>query len=181
MERVGEGASPFNVGALQFVENLIEQDGPLLSLYRGARGDYYLLCWLDCDETTNRWMALRTDAASLMRYLGREETLRDVVSGAADGFVWIVDFDSGGAQVGARSVPLRRLPQDYIPAADSWFEFGRREELLAMLGADVFEVDVPQSDRAMFAALMSRMGWRVRPSASPRGRAPLHQDGLPRR
>lgn len=45
---------PFEIKTLKHRADLIEQDGPLLSLYYNGKGDYYLFYWLDCDDRANR-------------------------------------------------------------------------------------------------------------------------------
>lgn len=71
MEKINGYDLPFDLGKLKHKIDLIEQDGPLLSLYYNDRGDYYLLYWLDCDDRENRWMILRVDINSLYDYLNK--------------------------------------------------------------------------------------------------------------
>lgn len=160
MEKIKGFAIPFDITLLKRRADLIEQDGPLLSLYYNDKGDDYLFYWLDSDATTNRWMLCRVDNATLYAYLHGERSLLQVIRGLTDGFVWITDLDAAGRQVRTQAVPLSALPPAYLPAADSFFEFGRRQELLEETGADRVEVDIPKADKNLFSALMAKMGWK---------------------
>ncbi len=160
MEKIKGFAIPFDISHLKRRADLIEQDGPLLSLYYNDKGDYYLFYWLDCDATANRWMFCRVDIASLYAYLRGERSLLQVIRELTDGFVWITDLDAAGRQVWTRAVPLSALPSAYLPADDSFFAFDRRQELLEETGADRVEVDIPKADKNLFSALMAKMGWK---------------------
>lgn len=161
MEKLRGYAMPFDISLLKHRADLIEQDGPLLSLYYNEKGDYYLFYWIDCDERANRWMILRVDNKSLYEYLDREKTLLQVVKNPSDNFVWITDIDSNGAQVSTLAMPVSSIPLDYLPGEDSWFDFDHREELLKEVSVNKFEVDIPQSDKSLFTAIISKMGWRL--------------------
>lgn len=71
MEKLTGYHIPFNIKALKLRANLIEQDGPLLSLYYNDKGDYYLFYWLDCDDISNRWMIVRVSLTPFTNTLTR--------------------------------------------------------------------------------------------------------------
>lgn len=161
MERINGYDLPFDLNKLKHRSDLIEQDGPLLSLYYNDKGDYYLFYWLDCDNKANRWMILRIDNQSLFEYLNQEKTLLQVIKNPSDNFVWITDIDNNGKQIYTQALPITSVPKDYLPDADSKFEFGHQQELLGEVSSDKFEVDIPKSDKNLFSALMAKMGWRL--------------------
>lgn len=165
MEKLTGYHIPFIIKALKLRANLIEQDGPLLSLYYNDKGDYYLFYWLDCDDTSNRWMVVRASLNTLYQYINKEITLLQVIKDSSDSFVWVTDLDGKGEQINTLAVPFANLPQDYLPDTDSYFEFDHQQELLKDVGTDKIEVDVPRKDKSFFAALMSKMGWRLSPDA----------------
>lgn len=155
---------PFDIKELRHRADLIEQDGPLLSLYYNGKGDYYLFYWLDCDNKANRWMILRVSVESLYQYLSKQTTLLQVISNPSDNFVWITDVDGNGKQIDTKALPVADIPADYLPDEDSWFEFDNQQELLKEVGTDKFEVDVPKSDNNLFSAIVSKMGWKLSPA-----------------
>lgn len=165
MERINGYNLPFDISKLKHRADLIEQDGPLLSLYYNDKGDYYLFYWLDCDENTNRWMILRVDTKTLYEYLNQEKTLLDVIKNPSDNFVWITDIDNNGKQIYTQALPSTSVPDDYLPDKDSMFEFDHQQELLDEVSSDKFEIDIPKSDKSLFSALMSKMGWRLSPKS----------------
>lgn len=168
MERINGFKIPFELSNLKLRANLIEQDGPLLSLYYNDRGDYYLLYWVDCDNNTNRWIAFRTDNESLLQYLNQEIPLYDLIERPSDNFVWITDIDNDGKQVDAEAIPSSSIPKGYLPDKDSFFVFDHRQDLVKSVSTDKFEVDIPKSDKTLFSTLMSKMGWKLSPASMRR-------------
>lgn len=163
MERIKGFNLPFDISRLKRRADLITQDGPLLSLYYNNNGDYYLFYWLDCDSKANRWMILRVDTKTIYEYLSGEKSLLQVIENPSDNFVWITDIGSVGTQIYTQALPASSIPRDYFPKADSFFEFEHKEELLNEVTTDIVEIDIPKSDKSLFAALMSKMGWRLSP------------------
>lgn len=163
MEKIKGYEIPFDIKALKHKADLIEQNGPLLSLYYNGKGDYYLFYWLDCDDRANRWMILRVSVESLYQYLSKQITLYEVIDHPADNFVWVTDIDGSGMQVGTRALPVANIPTDYLPTMDSWFDFDNQQELLKQVGTETFEVDVPKSDNRLFSAIVAKMGWKLSP------------------
>lgn len=163
MEKIKGYNIPFDISKLKLRSNLIEQDGPLLSLYYNDKGDYYLFYWLDCDDEANRWMILRVDIKTLYEYLDKDKTLLQVIKNSPDSFVWITDIDNNGIQVDTQALPFASIPSDYLPDEDSWFEFDNQQELMKEVGTDKFEIDIPKSDKNLFSSLISKMGWRLTP------------------
>lgn len=163
METIKGYNIPFDLSKLKCRTDLINQDGPLLSLYYNDRGDYYLLYWLDCDDEANRWMILRVDIKTLYEYLNKDKTLLQLISNSPDNFVWITDIDNNGIQSNTKALPFASIPSDYLPDEDSWFEFDHQQELLKEVGTDKFEIDIPKSDKKLFSTLISKMGWRLTP------------------
>lgn len=163
MEKIKGYNIPFDISKLKLRANLIEQDGPLLSLYYNDKGDYYLFYWLDCDDGANRWMILRVDIKTLYEYLDKDKTLLQVIKNSPDSFVWITDVDNNGTQINTQALPFASIPSDYLPDEDSWFEFDNQQELMKEVGTDKFEIDIPKSDKNLFSSLIAKMGWRLTP------------------
>lgn len=154
---------PFDIKKLKHRADLIEQDGPLLSLYYNGKGDYYLFYWLDCDDKANRWMILKVSIEALYQYLSKQITLFQVIGNPSDNFVWLTDIDTNGEQISTKALPVDNIPPEYLPVNDSWFEFDKQQELLKEVGTEKFEVDVPKSDNNLFSAIVAKMGWKLSP------------------
>lgn len=102
----------------QWNADLIEFEGPLLSLYKSESGHDLLYAWLDCTSTRNRWCIIPIGRKSLRDYLEQQITLRDIYKESE----WIVIFHTGGSA--KRSAFLRtswdKLPDAYLPETDSY-------------------------------------------------------------
>lgn len=165
MEKIEGYAIPFDISKLKLCENLVEQDGPLLSLYYNDNGDYYLFYWLDSDEHVNRWLVFRESLEGVRRYLGGEKTLRDLVLHPIDGFVWVIDLDGDLHQTNTVALPVSNVPVVYLPGERSYFAFDNKESLLSHVRTSNFNVSVPDSDQGFFSDIMTKMGWRLSPDA----------------
>lgn len=102
----------------QWNADLIEFEGPLLSLYKGESGNDLLYAWLDCTATRNRWCIIPVNRKSLRDYLEQQKTLRELYVESE----WVVIFHTGASA--KRSAFLRtswdRLPEAYLPEIDSY-------------------------------------------------------------
>ena len=102
----------------QWNADLIEFEGPLLSLYKSDSGDDLLYAWLDCNATRNRWCIIPVGRKSLRDYLEQQITLRDIYAESE----WVVVFHTGISA--KRSAFLRtswdKLPEAYLPESDSY-------------------------------------------------------------
>ncbi|WP_122416464.1 hypothetical protein [Pseudomonas viridiflava] len=98
--------------------DLIDFEGPLLSLYRGEFEEDLLYIWLDCNATKNRWGVVPVSRASLRGYLDCSITLRKVFEASS----WIAIFHTGSA-ANRRNSPLKTHWQnllDYLPEEGSY-------------------------------------------------------------
>lgn len=120
--------SRFPTNDLRKVADLIYFDGPFLSHYVSKSGDNYLSYWVDCDENNQRWLVFRVGINSLQNYVNKKKSLYELIKGVDDGFVYAVDISEDGTQ----SVPLMTfladIPDEYLPTADSYFDFSYEKE-----------------------------------------------------
>lgn len=143
--------SKFPTNDLRKVADLIYFDGPFLSHYVSKSGDNYLSYWVDCDESNQRWLVFRVGINSLQNYVNKKKSLYELINGVDDGFVYAVDISEDGTQ----SVPLMTfladIPDEYLPTADSYFDFSYEKEsdvaALSMTGqCGLFEIHFTGSD-----------------------------------
>ena len=119
-----EGYSvPFEFGNLIQMSDLIYYDGPLLSHFVSKLGDDYLFYWVDVDEMYNRWMFFRTNTTIIQRYLDKRISLRDVILGLDEQFVYFVEVDDDSNFLNPRIVSLASLPSEYLPTQHSYYSF----------------------------------------------------------
>lgn len=133
------------------VSDLIYFDGPFLSHYVHTSGDNYLSFWVDCDDTTQRWLVFRVGLIALQDYLNQKTSLYELMKHIDEGFVYVIDV----YQDGKKSVPLivflKDIPDDYFPEVDSYFDFSLEKEsdvtALSITGqCGVFEIHFTGAD-----------------------------------
>lgn len=112
-----------NFDKFKKVADLIYFDGPLLSHYVTDNGDNYFFYWLDQDDTDNRWLFVRIDYDMIQRFFKKELTLRKVLSSPLDNIIYTVDIDNEGKHHNFQTHSIEDLPEDYLPAEDSYYEF----------------------------------------------------------
>ena len=115
-------------GSLSIVEltkvsDLIYFDGPFLSHYIHKSGDNYLAYWVDCDNEFQRWLVFRVGITSLQKYVDKRMSLLDVIKQLDDGLIYLVDVDVDGKTTTPKILFLNQLPDDYLPEADSYYDF----------------------------------------------------------
>lgn len=113
----------FDFRRLACCSDLIYYDGPLLSHFMDEYGDSYLMYWLEADDKYNRWMLIRTTIAQIQDYIAKKITLRDVILHPCDSFVWVTDVDDNLDYHDTQCVPLKNIPDAYLPDEDSLYEF----------------------------------------------------------
>jgi hypothetical protein len=118
--------------------DLIDFEGPLLSLYRDEQGQDLLYAWLDCTEKTNRWGVLPVSRGSLRAYLELQKTLHDIFIESS----WIAIFHTGSSTNRRNSPKLTTwdsLPDTYLPTQDSYLSPEIATEAAAKLAEEVSE------------------------------------------
>ena len=112
----------FPVTGLTHVRDLINFDGPLLSLFRHPNGESYLYYWCDCDETSNRWMVLRVSETTLLQLTKRLIPLSDAIpSGSRDDYLYFLDVANDGSTKSYLAMPTN-IPDSYKPVAGTVLE-----------------------------------------------------------
>lgn len=104
--------------SLTWAMDIVNYDGPLISLYRDNRGKEALCCWLDCNRTRNRWCLIPIKRELLRRYLTFNLSLKEVYSHAPNLFVF--ETTNKGSRCNFFEIPLKSLPTEYIPDQDSY-------------------------------------------------------------
>lgn len=96
--------------------DLINFDGPLLSLFKRESGQDSLFVWVDCDERRHRWCIVDVTRSNLRDYLDSKIPLLNLFEEA--GTVYL--FDQAERRSNVKSVRVEDLPEDYRPSEDSF-------------------------------------------------------------
>lgn len=160
MKPLNGKSATFDLKALHWCGDLIYCEGPLLTHYTSEDGCHYLVCWVDADESANRWLILRTSITCLRRYIAKEIPLKHIISYPADNLVWITDIDNNENQHNTQVLQPKELPEDYLPSENSYYEFETEDPMLTQ-DTDYVEISVPKRDRSFLYTLIHRMGWKT--------------------
>ena len=106
---------------LTYIVDLSYFDGSLMSVFKSEHGDFYIYNWCDVDDQFNRWLVFRVKRKSLIKYLERELSLRDLVLSPIDGFQYLLDIDDHLNVKNAYVVQPDNLPESYIPGKNSYY------------------------------------------------------------
>ena len=141
----------FSVDKLTKVSDLIYYNGPFLSHYVHESGDNYLSYWVDCDNTTQRWLVFRVGLSALHAYVNQQYSLLHLLKSLDDGFVYMIDVNEDGVSTEPLIVFVNNLPDDYLPDAESYFNssFERKsdvESLSLVEKSGLFEIHFSGND-----------------------------------
>ncbi len=67
-------------------------DGELTSLYRG-NGERFIVTWVDADDRSHRWCAVRVSRGRILSFSRGEVHLADVFRSPEDGCAFFIDAD----------------------------------------------------------------------------------------
>ena len=104
---------------LRPVEHLVFFEFPLVSHLRSTTGENFLKIWCDVQDGTNRYVLFSLTQEDLGSYRRQEIPLRQLVTTLQDGFVYFLEEDIDDVSV--IIVSGVNLPQNYLPAEDSFF------------------------------------------------------------
>ena len=160
MKKIEGYSLDFDFNKFKRIADLICFDGPFLSHYVSDKGDDYLFYWVDCDEHDNRWLVIRVSLSSLQKYIGKELTLRELVENPNDGFLYCVEVNNDLIFHNAILVQPASLPEDYLPAEDSYYEF---EPVPADDATELmtYELTIPYKESSRLEDLLSKIGFPV--------------------
>ena len=107
--------------SLTRVVDLVNIDGPLLTLYFHTNKNLYLLDWIDRDNTANRWLIYRTNPLLLEKFIKGDISHYDIFMGA-ESFVLKTDIDKNLNWNNWQIIEKNDLPNGYFPPKDILFE-----------------------------------------------------------
>lgn len=98
--------------------DLINFDGPLLSLFKSDDGEDVLYSWLDCSASRNRWCMVPVSRQNLRSYLESAVSLRHLFE-VADSLI-VFDVGNSAKRSGYTRTVFNRLPEEYKPDQGSF-------------------------------------------------------------
>lgn len=103
------------------VADVVNIDGPLLTLFLHANRQLYLFDWVDRDAESNRWLIYHTNKALLNRFLSKNISHFELLM-SDESYVFKIDIDSKLNWNSCQQVTKKSLPNSYLPKKDVFFE-----------------------------------------------------------
>jgi Zn-dependent peptidase ImmA (M78 family) len=122
MDAIGISISRLPVTDLRKVRDLEYYEGPVLSEFHSRTGGTYLFSWCDMDARAHRWLVFRIGKDALSQFLQGRVSLREVVLGAQEGFVYLVDIGEEQRYQRVALLSSHELPASYVPGERSFFD-----------------------------------------------------------
>lgn len=106
----------------QKLGDLLEHEGPLLSLYidQDNPENYYLYKWVDSDEKYNRWSILPCSSNDLLAFFEHQKALRELFLDKP--FCFVIDLDEHLQIQAIQIMPTEALPEVFLPGEGSFFK-----------------------------------------------------------
>lgn len=105
------------------VGDLVNFDGPMLTLYENAKtSHFFLLDWVDRSNSNNRWIIYRVNPIDLMKFLSKQISHLDLFSNRPEINVYVVDIPINGRLLTSEIKELYTIPEIYHPNAESYFD-----------------------------------------------------------
>ncbi len=107
---------------LQRIGDIINLDGPMLSLFQDERNkELYLFDWVDSNDTTNRWLIYNISAEILNKFLLNKISYKEMFDSIKEDIFYCADI------VNAENIEysiygLKYLPENYIPTKEVFFD-----------------------------------------------------------
>ena len=98
------------------VGDLVNYEGPLMSLFSNNKGDLYIYDWSDCDDDSHRWLVYQVTLNQLRNYLNGHLTHYQLIM--SNSVVFVVDLDSDAKPHNITLLATIDIPLDYLPDKD---------------------------------------------------------------
>lgn len=117
----GKTISSGDMPKFNWYADLIDFDGPLLSLFKGEGNTDALYMWVDNDTRRNRWCIIPVNRITLNNYLQKKTSLKEVVlSSKKVIFFNLFEGVNGLTKKSCIEVVRDDFPADYFPDEDAY-------------------------------------------------------------
>lgn len=100
------------------VGDLVNYQGPLLSLFSNEKGELYLFDWSDNDAQYNRWLVFRVRLNQLLQYLNKNISHHQLISTCLSDCIYSVDMDNELNYNNVIRLNADEIPEEYLPDKD---------------------------------------------------------------
>lgn len=103
------------------VADVVNIDGPLLTLFLHTNRQLYLFDWVDRDTESNRWLIYRTNKALLNRFINKDISHYELLM-SDESYVYKIEIDHKLDWHNFQQVSKKSLPNSYLPSKNVYFE-----------------------------------------------------------
>ncbi len=121
------------------VDDIINYEGPILSLFVDESQDLYLYYWIDSDQNHHRWLISKVQTNLLINYFDRIITLKELLTDNQREYTLIADQNNEYQFENSFLIRSALLPEQYLPAEDSYFSEQVPEAVSEMLSSENLE------------------------------------------
>ncbi len=115
---------PCSLPPMEWVDDLIYFNGPILSHYRTFEGNHYLWYWCDVDDTAHRWLVLEVSIETIEDLSAGKIEVGAVIPG--EGLCVVVADTNGEVRLATVKIAACDVPLQYQPMSGA-FIYQERE------------------------------------------------------
>jgi len=97
-------------------------DGPLLSLFADANGDFYLYKWYDVAPNSHQWLVWRVQYETLLRYLNGTTTELELLHEDIGKPFYLIEFSPKGQPVIVETIARDHALKEYSELKNVYFD-----------------------------------------------------------
>jgi len=97
-------------------------DGPLLSLFADANGDFFLYKWYDVTPDSHHWLVFKVKYGSLLKYLNGMSSEFELLNDQPSKPFYLVEFSEKGQPNVVRTVSQEEVLHEYQNLTNVFFD-----------------------------------------------------------
>jgi len=97
-------------------------DGPLLSLFADANGDFYLYKWYDVAPNSHQWLVWRVQYETLLRYLNGMATEFDLLQEDLGESFYLIEFSEKSQPVVVGAIARDHALDEFLELKTVYFD-----------------------------------------------------------
>ncbi|WP_184549073.1 hypothetical protein [Mucilaginibacter sp. FT3.2] len=114
--------NPVFNNSLVRIGDLINYDGPILSLFEDVRNGYlYLFDWVDRIEQYNRWLIFQIRSKDILEFIQKKITYLELFKNTVKNTYYFTDIINNNLN-NYRVIQLEIVPEKYYPNANDYFD-----------------------------------------------------------
>ncbi|MFN0214749.1 MAG: YegP family protein [Saprospiraceae bacterium] len=88
-------------------------DGPLLSLFADAKGDFFLYKWYDLALSSHQWLVFKVKYATIQKYLNKTYSEYEVLNDQTPKTFYLIEFTEKGKPRLVKTIPQQTVSKEY--------------------------------------------------------------------